>query len=237
MPQLPSLRHATLSRVWPMTDGTFSDQPQGGGDTTPHLVTVQFNPATLKTAFSNQNVNSNRPQSPVQFVGKGTTKLSMELWFDATRADASYHGDVRNLTAAVSYFMTPIPDPDANSLVPPAIRVSWGSFKFDGAMDAFEETIDLFSPDGVPLRASVNIGISRAEIIAITPEASGGMPPGVAGVGSQAFAPMRAGDSLPQLAARVGVADWQSLASANGIENPRLIPPGTLVNLSLGVRT
>jgi hypothetical protein len=29
-----------------------------------------------------------------------------------------------------------------------------------------------------------------------------------------------------------GAADWQSVAAANGIENPRLLQPGQLLNLN-----
>src|SRR5215212_3100884 len=53
-------------------------------------VTVQFNPETLKVSFSNQIVppsnsgagSGERDTAATQFVGKGTTKLSVLLWFD-----------------------------------------------------------------------------------------------------------------------------------------------------------
>ena len=39
------------------------------------------------------------------------------------------------------------------------VRFSWGSFLFNGCIDSLGETIDLFSPDGVPLRATVALSL------------------------------------------------------------------------------
>jgi hypothetical protein len=35
------------------------------------------------------------------------------------------------------------------------------------------------------------------------------------------------------MAAAAGISNWQGVAQANGIANPRLLPTGTLINLSL----
>src|SRR4051794_38469129 len=78
-------------------------------------VTVQFNPETLKVSFSNQVVppsgtgDQSQP-SAIQFVGKGTTKLSVQLWFDVTATPPQGEeavDDVRQLTKKVAYFITP----------------------------------------------------------------------------------------------------------------------------------
>ena len=52
-------------------------------------VRVQFNPETLKVSYANQIVQNNgagdqRGSQTRQFVGAGTTKLSLQLWFDVT---------------------------------------------------------------------------------------------------------------------------------------------------------
>ena len=75
-------------------------------------VKVQFNPQTLKMSFSNQKVGGDqRGGAPSQFVGRGTTKLSLELLFDVTvmsKANVeNKKNDVRQLTADVAYFITP----------------------------------------------------------------------------------------------------------------------------------
>src|SRR5262245_57803861 len=67
-----------------------------GNETNQNNVTVQFNPETLKVSYANQvvppqqqnNSKSNntdqRATSSIQYVGKGSTKLSVQLWFDVT---------------------------------------------------------------------------------------------------------------------------------------------------------
>jgi nucleoid-associated protein YgaU len=41
----------------------------------------------------------------------------------------------------------------------------------------------------------------------------------------------QSGDSVQTIAARSGAgASWKTIAAANGIDNPRLLPPGTILN-------
>ena len=91
-------------------------------------VMVQFNPETLKVSFANQVVppkgsGDNKEKSAIQFVGAGTTKLTLQLWFDVTGQppDAqSPEVDVRELTKQVAYFITP--QKRGNDHLPPAVR-------------------------------------------------------------------------------------------------------------------
>ena len=80
-------------------------------------VKVQFNPETLKVTFANQiaqgSGRGDQRGSPArQFVGAGTTKLALQLWFDVTayaNGGAAPADDVRELTQRVAYFITPKP--------------------------------------------------------------------------------------------------------------------------------
>jgi hypothetical protein len=201
-------------------------------------VVVQFNPQTLKLNFSNQWQSPNEKQGQsTQFVSTSTTKLGMELWFDVTlplqEGTPDPHGDVRNLTQSIVYFMTP-PDPppaETEKRVPPKVRFQWGSFIFDGTMDSMDETIDLFSPDGVPQRASVSVNFSKHDL-KFEPKSNGASAP-MAGTTPLSLA--KVGDTLQQMSAKAGISNWQGVALANGIANPRLMQPGTMVNLSVKV--
>ena len=241
------LEQAELQEIWWTDKGALQETgPQG---TKGAKFAVQFNPQTLKVNFSNQKAGGDQPKgSSTQFVGKGVTKLTLELWFDITVAQAQgrlgsqsqtagTEGskqatiDVRSLTQQVAYFMKPQPvKGKKDTFVPPGIRFHWGTFLFEGVMDSMDETLDLFSADGLPIRASVNISLSRQEII-FDPKKNAALSeaPGV-----QPFEVMKAGEPLQQAAAKAG-ADWRQAALANGIENPRLMSPGALVNLSAGV--
>jgi hypothetical protein len=131
---------------------------------------VQFNPETLKVSFANQvatpsGAGDQKGTPARQFVGAGTTKLSLQLWFDVTAPmppEQTKEQDVRKLTAKVAYFITPKPEGD--KFVPPAVRFIWGSFQFDGIMESMEESLEFFSSDGRPLRASVTINLTQQKI-------------------------------------------------------------------------
>lgn len=196
-------------------------------------VTVQFNPDTLKVAFANQVVEpkggdqsgGNKGQ---QFVGAGTTKLTLTLWFDVTAMTQNPVDDVRRLTKEVIYFMTPQPTAkDPKQFIPPAVRFSWGSFLFDGIVDGLEESLEFFSPEGRPLRASIGLSLSQKNILAVqfgkAAETKGNKP----------LSPAKSGDSIQSLAGDKGKnGGWQGIAAANGIEDPLRLKPGQLIDLN-----
>lgn len=204
-------------------------------------VKVQFNPDTLKVSFANQIKNdqqSGKDQAQGsagrQYVGAGTTKLALQLWFDVSAAIDPAHkvDDVRRLTQQVIYFITPRQlGNDSTRFVPPGVRFAWGSFKFDGLVDGIEETLEFFSPEGKPLRASIALTMSQQKILKAEfgPAAGGGGMPG-----SNPLTAATAGATLQGMAAVAGIGDWQALASLNGIENPRQLQAGQLLNLKLG---
>jgi hypothetical protein len=237
MPEQPEVKKAELREL--NADGTDGE----------HRVTVQFNPESLKVSFANQVVPPNNPgaqdqrANSTQFVGKGTTKMSVQLWFDVTSVLAeSKRGvsDVRDLTKEVIYFITPKDsDQGENRKVPPGIRFLWGSFQFDGVVDSLEESLEFFSQDGRPLRASVSMSMSQQKIEVLrNREFQPGQPsssraPGGGAPGTRPLSQAAAGDSVQGLAAGRGRAsDWQSIAAANNIENPRLLRPGQLIDLN-----
>ena len=239
MPEQPEVRKAELRELKP--DGTD----------TSYRVTVQFNPETLKVSFANQVVPPANPgaqdqrANSTQFVGKGTTKLSVQLWFDLTGMlpeGKQSVTDVRDLTREVIYFITPKPsDADPTKNVPPGIRFLWGSFQFDGVVDSLEESLEFFSQDGRPLRASVSISMSQQKIEVLRNQefqpGSGASPGGTPAAGTRPLSQAAAGDSVQGMASGLGRAnDWQSIAAANNIENPRLLQPGQLIDLNATVK-
>jgi Contractile injection system tube protein len=208
--------------------------------------TVQFNPESLKVNFANQVVQpagagDQRGSAAMQFVGAGTTKLALTLWFDVGSPQppgSSPVSDVRKLTQKVAFFITPKPvQGKPGKYIPPAVRFLWGSFQFDGIVESLEETLEFFSPDGRPLRASVGLSLSQQRIeFAFADTGSGAAGSGGQGTGAtpgtQPLAQAPAGATVQGLADSVGNGDWQSIAAANGIENPRALVPGQLIDLN-----
>src|SRR5580704_5430854 len=109
------------------------------GTTPGKTVTVQFNPQSLKSNYSNQFSGGDQKQgSAPQFSGTGVTKLSMELWFDVSLplpdGTPNPGGDVRKLTEGVVYFMSlqNTNSTDQQIRTPPRMKFQWGSFVFSG---------------------------------------------------------------------------------------------------------
>ncbi len=98
-------------------------KPKTGGK----VVDVQFNPESLKLTYANQIANPDQSVGPAgrQFVGTGTTKMALQLWFDASSPgkDGSHVKDVRQLTKGVTYFMTP--QGEKSKKLPPGKPGSW----------------------------------------------------------------------------------------------------------------
>ncbi|MCO6434766.1 hypothetical protein, partial [Nitrosomonas nitrosa] len=198
------------------------------------LEKVQFNPQTLKLTYANENRGGNQPAgSSQQFIGNSTTRLSVDLFFDTTQDGT----DVRYWTSKVGYFIRPL----QNQRIPPGISFEWGRFKFPGIVDSIEETLDYFSEDGVPLRATIALKLTRQEIVFPTEQETG--RPGDALRGQPGQAPLdivRANsngtgtrDNIAKMAGRNGKSsDWKNIAAANNIDNPLRPRPGTLLNLN-----
>ena len=212
-------------------------------------ISVQFNPESLKVSQTNtlSTGNAGGDQSnAAQFVDKSESSLAVQLIFDTSigrpeetitfdagaadqegarssqtiKASHEANSDVRLLTKAIAdLFMKP-GDASADGVkAPRKCRFQWGTFAFVGMMSSFEETLDFFAPEGVPLRATLALGFKEDRFqFESLPGGVGdrGKPPG--------FAP--GGDNVP-IAKAAGAAgtkpkDWRNLAMFNGIETPRI---------------
>ncbi len=229
MPEAVNLEKAELRQL----DANFENEIEP--DT---WTKVQFNPETMKVTYANQlktpeGAGDQTGPAARQFVGAGTTKLNLQLWFDVSAPvpeGMAKEADVRKLTQKVAYFITPKEDGD--KLVPPAVRFIWGSFQFDGIMEGLEESLEFFSPEGRPLRANMTLNLSQQRITKFAFRDARG-PASAPSLGSRPLSQALGGASLQGLAAASGKgADWQSIASANGIENPRLLQAGALIDLT-----
>lgn len=232
MPQPRNLVKAELREIsW---DSNQTAQ-ESNADAT---VTVQFNPETLTVAFANQKASGDqRGGSSFQFVGQGTTNLNLDLWFEASVATTGVDAndpDVRKLTEKVAYFMKPVKRGSGQTaqFVAPGVRFIWGTFLFDGIMESLTEKLEFFSESGRPLRAMVSVKLASQKIQFEfnpnpPPPGSGGAP----SAGTQPQTPARSGDSVQKMAARNGQGqNWKPMAEQNGIENPRIVPPGLLLS-------
>lgn len=190
---------------------------QGGSQ---ERIPVQFNPVSLQLSVTNTMEDKGKDKK--QYVSKSTAKLTMDLVFDTTHSGQ----DVRIDTEKIVRLMKP---DEQNKNAPPVVLFDWGTFKFKGIVESYKETIDFFSPTGVPLRASVNLSLSQQEKVFDSNRNPDGAPPPEP---VEAFTPE--GDSVTDVATRGGdPGASRALAAANGLESMRF--PSGAVSVSASV--
>jgi hypothetical protein len=123
---------------------------------------VHFNPNSLQVTISNTLEEKGKDRK--QYVTKTAAKLTMDLVFDTTH-DGS---DVRTHTQKISKLMGP-PGESKNKtrkqakFIPPVVAFEWGTYKFQGILESYKETLEFFAPNGTPLRAAVNLTMSSQD--------------------------------------------------------------------------
>ncbi len=193
---------------------------RGGGDS----FDVHFNPQSLQYTITNKLKNTGSGNSAKQYVDESTGKLTMVLLFDTTDTGE----DVRLHTVRVAQLM----EPDESDKTPPVVEFEWGLYTFAGMVQNYKETIDFFSADGVPLRASVDLTLASQDEVfeGGSDERAASTGGSLAGGGADAVQspPPPAGDGrgVTQTATQAGnPAAARQIAAQNGLENMRF--PGS----------
>ena len=120
---------------------------------------VHFNPTTLQISISNTLEDKGQGKEKKQYVTKSSAKLSMDLIYDSTHDGT----DVRLQTGKIAKLMEPAKRQGDNAAPPSVVLFEWGTFKFQGLVESYKETIDFFAPTGVPLRASINLTLASQD--------------------------------------------------------------------------
>ncbi len=121
-------------------------------------IDVHFNPETLQYTITNNMRNQGSGNTTKQYVSDSTGKLTLDLIFDSTGSGE----DIRLKTVKIAKFMEPT-EGSGNKKTPPKVNFEWGLYKFTGLAQSYKETLDYFSPSGIPLRSSINITLSSQE--------------------------------------------------------------------------
>ena len=125
---------------------------------------VHFNPASLQYTVSNKEQGQGAKKK--QHVSETSAQLSMDLVFDTTDTSRDVRVDTGELVKLLS------PDAKAKK-APRMVEFSWGTYSFTGVIEQYKETLDFFSADGVPLRASVSLTLSSKELTFADPDRAG----------------------------------------------------------------
>jgi hypothetical protein len=207
-------------------------------------IKLAFNPTELSFDKSVQLAEISIPglNAPLQqFVRGQAEKMTVELFFDSTD-----HGMGANATSVTQetdriYALTRI-EPAGHA--PPVVRFSWGQAvpgrhmppasgnqrreSFRGVVESVRHKFTLFSPEGVPLRATLSVTIREfAPLHEQLPRANKSSPDK-----SHAHV-LQQNETLSHVAStyylRPGV--WRPIAEGNAIADPRRLTPGRLLRV------
>lgn len=192
-------------------------------------IQVQFNPTeyTLNKGAQISEIAIPGLDSPIlQFVRGQNEKLTLDLFFDTTSegmgADVR---DVRDLTGPIYQLVKIQPETHA----PPRILFSWGQgLSFKAIVESIQQKFDLFSPDGIPLRATLSVTFReyrtlQEQLQELDPESADRSSVHV----------VQSGETLSQIAAQTygDPTAWRPIADANGIVNPIALAPGSRLQI------
>lgn len=203
-------------------------------------VRVLFNPTEYTIEQSNswdtQNVQGSEPRT--QFTKADLRKLAMELFFDSyeEKDGEGQSVDVRKYTDRVARLMTVSVD-DGDGKRPPIIEVSWGNaptklinpdFPFKGVLLSLRQQFVLFSEQGFPVRAKLNISVQEY----LTPEEIEERYPRRSSYPAQSYT-VTEGDTLSNIAQALWKKplEWRRIAQANDIQDPRVLVPGSRLTI------
>jgi hypothetical protein len=201
---------------------------------------VLFNPAEYSIEKGNNFSSTALPgmSNPVtQFVSGNADTLTMDLYFD-TYAKSSRHGsdvilreDVRKYTRRITNLM----EIDSTLHAPPVVEFIWGAglgtpegFQFKGIIEKVSQKFTYFLDDGTPVRATLNVTFKEYKTIQEQLAENDLESPD-----RTKRKEFKEGDAIWYFAYDEygDPALWRVIADHNGLENPRIVAPGTTLEL------
>lgn len=208
------------------------------------FIPIQFNPTEFSLEKGAQIADINIPglDSPLlQFVRGQNERLTLELFFDTTESGMGRNAtSVTTLTDRI-YELVKI-EPDRHA--PPVCGFVWNR-KFPGAdvsenignqkrndfnciVESVRQKFTLFSPEGVPLRATLTVTLREYKTLDQQLDQLNLNSPDR----THSYV-VQSGDQLSSIAARHyrRAGDWRHIANANEIEDPRRLSAGVFLEL------
>ena len=192
-------------------------------------VKFMFNPTDYSVSKKNkyEAKPENRANAPImEFKNPESTTLSLKgLVFDSYEEINPLKQDISKVTRVLWELMDVIEDSsDSAKSRPSPVVFEWGEFQFFAVITGVTQKFTLFTKDGTPVRAEVDVDLSQHldnKLYKNTNPTSGGGP-------LERVWQVRAGDRLDLIAAQVygDSQKWRLIAARNDIHNPLLLRPG-----------
>lgn len=207
--------------------------------------TVQYNPTELQFEKAAQLAEINIPglDAPLQqYVRGNAEKLSLEIFCDTTDAGMGIGAtSVTSETDKYYQLVKMIPKLHAppvvtfiwnNAFPGDSVHKAWGGAQrrtsFTGVAESVRSRFTLFSPEGVPLRATVNLVLREWRPIE---KQLGKQNPSSPDRTHRHV--LTRGETLSAVAGRYydRAGDWRAIADGNDIEDPRRLAAGLVLSV------
>lgn len=196
--------------------------------------TALFNPDKLvfsKTANWARQAAAQRDCPELQFTNAEPRTLRLDLIFDTFDPEDAQNKDkdVRQMYTDKVFHLTTV-EKHGDKHRPPVCRLFWGAagYFFQGVLQQLEQQFTLFTEQGIPVRAKLSCTFKEwwTNYESLNKEATQ----------SSDIAKMhvvKRGDTLSSIAAEeyLDAKLWRPIAIENGIDDPRVLIPGTLLLL------
>ena len=183
------------------------------------IIPFKFNPTEYQVQKSNTFAEIGIPgleTPPIQFIRGAAETLTVELLVDTS--DTLEHVGERYANR-----LRDLMNINSELHAPPILSLVWDRQVFRGVLESLGITYVLFSPEGVPLRARVNLTLKEYRPVEVQVRDRPTASPDF-----DKIHVVRRGDTLSRIAAAVyrDPALWRTIADANEIRDPRTLKPG-----------
>lgn len=190
-------------------------------------IDCMFNPNEYTITKSNQfdeSGSANGNNSPqVSFQKAGAQTLQINLIFDTYEEQKDIHTTTNQLWELMAVRKESGKGKEHRDS-PPMVAFVWAGFYFIAYITQMSQKFTLFTPEGIPVRAEVNITFTQYVDVDDYPNQN---PTSGDGPVDRVWT-VRAGDRLDTIAANIygSAAKWRMIARFNHLNNPDNIYPG-----------
>jgi nucleoid-associated protein YgaU len=207
------------------------------------VLPVQYNPTEVTFAKGAQLAEVGIPgiDTPIQqFVRGQAEKLTFDLFFDTT--ENGMDAQAQSVTTLTDQFYSLVKI-NSETHAPPICRFAWNDPSFPGAnlpgnyaqqdrlsfrciVENISQKFTLFSPQGVPLRATLTVTLREYKPLEQQLKELNLQSPDH----TKTYVTQRS-DTLSGIAGKLynSPAEWRMLATSNGITDPRRLDPGSVL--------
>jgi nucleoid-associated protein YgaU len=188
------------------------------------IIPLKFNPTEYQLQKSNNFAEIAIPgleAPPIQFVRGASEKLTAEVLVDTSDT-------LEDVRKRYTNKLRGLMNINGEIHAPPIVRLTWDGEVFKGVVEALTITYVLFTPKGVPIRAKVNLTLKEYRTVEMQVAERPKFSPDV-----EKTHTVRRGDTLATVAflAYNDPTQWREVARNNGIEDPRSLEPGRVLNI------